>query len=146
MIAPVFVDTNVLVYARDASAADKHARARAWMAHLWQAERGRLSFQVLHEYYVVTTRKLTPALSRTEARAEVRTLLAWQPQPVNDDLLESAWDVEDRFGLSFWDALVVSAAQAAGCRYLLTEDLQHGQELDNLTVLSPFRATPEEAD
>lgn len=145
MIAPVFVDTNVLVYARDASAEDKHARAREWMAHLWQAQRGRLSFQVLHEYYAVTTRKLRPALSPAEARGEVRTLLAWQPQPMNGDLLESAWDVEDRFRLSFWDALVVAAAQTAGCRYLLTEDLRHGQELDGLTVLSPFLTAPGEA-
>jgi predicted nucleic acid-binding protein len=145
MIAPVFVDTNVLVYARDASATDKHARAREWMRYLWQAQRGRISFQVLHEYYSVTTRKLTPALTHTEARTEVRTLLSWQPQPMNGDLLESAWDVQDRFRLSFWDSLVVAAAQTAGCRYLLTEDLQHGQELDGLTVLSPFLATPAEA-
>jgi predicted nucleic acid-binding protein len=144
MIAPVFVDTNVLVYARDASAAEKHGRAREWMAHLWQAQRGRVSFQILHEYYAVTTRKLKPALSAAEARSEVRALLAWQPLHMNGDVLAAAWDIEDRFGLSFWDALVVSAAHTSGCRYLLTEDLQHGQELDGMTVLSPFRATPAE--
>jgi predicted nucleic acid-binding protein len=145
MIAPVFVDTNVLVYARDASAAAKHTRAREWMVHLWTAARGRVSFQVLHEYYAVTTRKLTPALTPAEARIEVRALLSWQPQPMNGDLLEAAWDIQDRFGLSFWDSLVVAAAQTGGCRYLLTEDLQHGQELDGVTILSPFVATPADA-
>ncbi len=145
MIAPVFVDTNVLVYARDSSAAEKHIRARDWMAHLWQAQTGRVSFQILHEYYSVATRKLKPALSAAEARTEVQTLLAWQPVHMNGDLLEGAWDIEDRFGLSFWDALVVSAARTSVCRYILTEDLQHGQDLNGLTVLSPFRATPADA-
>lgn len=142
MIAPVFVDTNVLVYARDRSAGDKHERARAWMAHLWQSRRGRISFQVLDEYYAVVTRKLRPGLSQEEARSDVRDLLTWQPQPVDGDAVETAWAVEDRFGLASWDALVVAAAQISACRYLLTEDLQHGQDLDGVTVLSPFVAEP----
>jgi predicted nucleic acid-binding protein len=145
MIVPVFVDTNVLVYARDSSAGDKHSRAREWMAHLWRAQTGRVSFQVLHEYYSAATRKLKPALSVPEARNEVSALLAWQPLQMDGDVLEGAWDTQDRFGLSFWDALVVSAAQIGRCRYLLTEDLQHGQDLNGLIVLSPFRATPEDA-
>jgi predicted nucleic acid-binding protein len=142
MIAPVFVDTNVLVYTRDASAGAKQARARDWMAHLWGTGRGRLSYQVLDEYYVVVTRKLKPGLGPEDARNDVRDLLAWQPQAVDSDVVEMAWEVEDRFGLAFWDALVVSAAQLAGCRYLLTEDLQHGQVLGGVTVLSPFEADP----
>lgn len=142
MIEPVFVDTNVLVYARDASTAGKHARAREWMAHLWRTQTGRLSFQVLQEYYSVTTRKLTPGLTPAEARTDARTLLAWQPQPMNGDLLEGAWDIQDRFGFAFWDALVIAAAQAAGCRYLLTEDLQPDQDLDGVRVVSPFATAP----
>jgi predicted nucleic acid-binding protein len=100
----------------------------------------RLSFQVLHEYYAVTTRKLKPGLTPEQARADVRDLLAWRPVSAGPDLLEAGWSVEDRFGLSYWDALIVAAARIAGCEYLLTEGLQHGAELEGLRVVSPFRA------
>jgi predicted nucleic acid-binding protein len=145
-IAPVFVDTNVLVYSRDPSHPEKHQRARGWLAHLWPTHRGRLSFQILNEYYAIVTGKLKPGLRPEDARADVRALLAWQPQPVNGDVLVGAWEAQDSYGFSLWDSLVVAAAQATGSRYLLTEDLQHGQDLDGLIVLNPFRATPDEAD
>jgi predicted nucleic acid-binding protein len=135
---------NVLVHARDPSNSEKHARAQEWLAHLWRTRRGLLSFQVLNEYYAVATRKLRPGVKPEDARRDVLDLLAWQPQPVDGDVLQAAWGIEDRFGFAFWDALVIAAAQAAGSRYLLTEDLQHGQELDGMTVLSPFLATPAE--
>jgi predicted nucleic acid-binding protein len=99
-----------------------------------------VSFQVLQEYYATTTRKLEPGLSPEQARADVRDLLAWRPVPVGAELLEAGWWVEDRFGLSCWDALIVAAAPVAGCEYLLTEDLQHGAELEGLLVVNPFRA------
>ena len=135
----VFVDTNVLVYARDASEPDKQPRAAAWVEHLWRTRTARLSFQVLQEYYATTTRKLEPGLSPDQARADVRNLLAWRPVPVGAQVIEAGWSIEDRFGLSCWDALIVAAARIAGCEYLLTEDLQHGAELDGLQVLNPFR-------
>ncbi len=137
---PVFVDTNVLVYARDASEPEKQPQAAAWIDHLWRTRTARLSFQVLQEYYATTTRKLAPGLTPEQARADVRDLLAWRPVSVGTELLEAAWWVEDRFGLSCWDAPIVAAARIAGCEYLLTEDLQHGAELEGLQVVSPFRA------
>jgi predicted nucleic acid-binding protein len=79
-------------------------------------------------------------LPSEQARADVRDLLAWRPVSVGTELLEAGWSVEDRFGLSCWDALIVAAARIAGCEYLLTEDLQHGVELEGLRVVSPFRA------
>jgi len=145
MTEPVFVDTNVLIYARDAAAGEKQSRAVRWMGHLWRAETGRVSVQVLQEYYVTVTRKLNPGLPEEEARKDVRDLMTWRPQAVGDAVLEGAWMIEDRFGLSFWDALIVAAAQVAGCRYLLTEDLQHGQELDGVVVQSPFLVDPASA-
>jgi len=143
MTATVFVDTNVLVYARDTSEAEKQPLAEAWMRHLWQERSGRLSFQVLHEFYVTVTGKLDPGLEPAEARNEVRTLLAWQPISMDRRVLEGAWSVQDRYQLAWWDSLIVAAARAAGCRYLLTEDLQHGQVLEDLTILSPFESSPD---
>jgi len=139
---PVFVDTTVLVYARDASEPEKQPQAAAWVEHLWRTRTARLSFQVLQEYYATTTRKLRPGLPPEQARADVRDLVAWRPVPVGTQLLEAGWTVEDRFGLSCWDALIVAAARIAGCEYLLTEDLQHGAEFDGLQVVDPFRAAP----
>lgn len=139
---PIFVDTNVLVYARDGSEPDKQPRAHEWMASLWREREGRLSFQVLQEYYVTVTRKLSPGIDREEAQADVRDLLAWRPVGVDGPTLEAAWATERRFGLSFWDALIVASAQGAGCTSLLTEDLAHGRELDGVRVVNPFLQAP----
>ncbi len=134
----VFVDTNVLVYARDASEPDKQQRAQTWMAALWESRAGRTSVQVLNEFYVTVTRKLNPAMPVAEARADVIDLGEWGPVVLTDALLHQAWAMEDRYGLSYWDSLIVAAAQVEGCRHLLTEDLQDGLNLDGVTVVNPF--------
>jgi predicted nucleic acid-binding protein len=139
-----FVDTNVLVYARDASEPAKQPAAARWLRLLWATRAGRVSSQVLNEYYSVVTEKLRPGLSRDEARADVRSLMAWAPVPTDGPVVEGAWTVQDRYGLSWWDALVASAAQVAGCAWLLTDNLQHGQVLDGVTVVDPFRTEPQE--
>jgi predicted nucleic acid-binding protein len=139
-----FVDANVLACARDASESTKQPAAERWLRLLWATRSGRESAQVLNEYYSVVTEQLRPGLSRDEARADVRNLMAWAPVPTDGPVVEGAWTVQDRYGLSWWDALVVSAAQEAGCAWLLTEDLQHGQALDGVTVVDPFRTEPEE--
>ncbi|HPR05791.1 MAG TPA: PIN domain-containing protein [Denitromonas sp.] len=139
MTGPFFVDTNVLVYARDAGEAQKQARARDWLTFLWQTHQGRLSTQVLQEYYQVVTRRLRPGLAADTARGDVRDLAVWQPVAADLPLLERAWVAESRFQLSWWDALIVGAAQQLGCRYLLSEDLQDGQDLDGVIVANPFK-------
>lgn len=144
MSESVFVDTNVLVYARDASEPEKQKAAAGWMEFLWRSRAGRASMQVLHEFYVTVTQKLQPGMDREAARKDVRNLLAWNPALPDAALLETAWSLQDRYGLSWWDALIVSAAQALECRYLLTEDLQDGQEFDELKVIHPFLHDPHE--
>ena len=141
----VFVDTNVLVYARDASEPDKQPVAMNWLEALWSTRAGRLSVQVLQEYYVTVTAKLDPGLEPREARADVRRLGVWDPLPIDLSLQEDAWDVQDRYGLSFWDATIVAAARRLGCRNLLSEDLQAGQDLDGLVVVDPFASGPDVA-
>jgi predicted nucleic acid-binding protein len=144
MSAPVFVDTNVLLYALDTAEPKKHQAAASWRSELWRSRRGRLSYQVLQEFYVQAVRK-DP--SRAEAaRAEVRDLFSWEPVALDGSVIETAWNLQGRFSLSFWDALIVAAAQAADCRFLLTEDLSHGQDLDGVLVVSPFRVGPSELD
>ena len=126
----------------DRSEEAKQQRAFLWLSALWESRKGRLSFQVLHEYYVNVTQKLAPGLKREHARADVRALMAWRPIQLGAAVLDGAWAVEQRYGLSFWDSLIVSAAQLANCEYLLTEDLQEGQSLNGVRVLNPFQQDP----
>jgi predicted nucleic acid-binding protein len=143
MAVKVFVDTNVLVYSRDASEPQKNKQAIAWMSHLWNMRAGRLSYQVLQEFYITVTEKLDPGLDRESARKDIRSLLPWRTISVDNRVFDGAWHIQDRFGLSWWDALIVSAALVAACRYLLTEDLQDSEMFGNLQVINPFRTEPE---
>lgn len=144
MTVPVFVDTNVLVYARDRTDEVKHRRALEWLTALWEERAGRVSWQVLQEYYVTVTRKLDPPRDAADAREDVTSLVTWRPVPVDVRVADAAWAIEDRYGLSWWDALIVAAAQAGDCTYLLTEDLQDGEDLGGVTVLDPFAHEPSE--
>lgn len=146
MTARVFVDTNVLVYTRDISEKRKQEQALAWMNHLWSTRIGRLSIQVLQEYYATVTDKLKPGLDHKIARNDVRALFAWRPIPIETRVIEGGWSIQDYYGLSWWDALIVSAAQVADCRYLLTEDLQENREFGKVQVINPFNTPPASSD
>jgi predicted nucleic acid-binding protein len=142
LTARVFVDTNVLVYLRDSTEPDKQRRAAEWLGHLWESGSGRLSLQVLQEYYVTMTRKLEPGLPEEEAREDVAALGTWSPLVPDMELMESGWAEQDRYGFSFWDALIVAAARRLGCAIVLTEDLQDGQDLGGMVVRNPFTTPP----
>ncbi|MFZ0863739.1 MAG: PIN domain-containing protein [Candidatus Sulfotelmatobacter sp.] len=140
MTAPVFVDSNILIYAVDGADPRKQRVARDWRAELWKSRLGRVSFQVLNEFYVNAVRLKHAA--RDEARAEVRDLLAWNPVVVDAAVIERGWKLQDRYQLSFWDSLIVAAAKTASCGFLLTEDLEDGQKLDGVEVVNPFLRGP----
>lgn len=138
MTGLVFVDTNVLVYREDASDPAKQSRAGDWIALLVHRRAARISFQVLHEFYSALTGKLE-GLSVQEARQIVRELAVWRPLTPDLALLEESWRLQERYRLSWWDALIVAAAHRCKCSALLTEDLQHNQLLDGVRVVNPFR-------
>ena len=139
MSALVFVDTNVFVYRHDRSDPDKQARADEWIAHLARSRSGRLSYQVLQELYVTLTGKARIGFDPSEAREIVRDLIVWQPVGIDLRILERAWHVQDGNSVSWWDAVIVAAAQSLGCSMLLTEDLQHGHAFGEVRVVNPFR-------
>jgi predicted nucleic acid-binding protein len=107
--ALVFVDSNVLLYAVDEADLYKQQAAREWRSELWRSRRGRVSFQVVSEFYVNALRKRPSA--REEARAEVRDLLAWNPVVADAAQLDRGWKMQYRYRLSYWDALIVAAAK-----------------------------------
>ena len=141
----VFVDTNVLLYAQDAREPIKRPVAEAWLSRCWRRECGRLSTQVLNELYV-NLRRTAPSLGVEASRALVRRYRAWSPWVVDSDTVDLAWDILDRVTVNYWDALMVAAAQQQGCRWLLTEDLQHDQQIDGVRVINPFLVGPEVLD
>ncbi len=137
MTGPFFVDTNVLVYADDCAEVAKRDRARELLRAALREGRAKVSLQVLAELFAVATRKL--GLSPAEARRRVEIYASGLEVfiPRVGDLL-AAIDLCRVRQLSLWDALIVRAAQASGCRVLYTEDLQHGQDFDGLQIVNPF--------
>jgi len=133
-----FVDTNILVYARDSDQGQKQKTAARRLSELWQERTGRTSVQVLSEYYVTLTRKLRPGLKAEDAWDDVQALMAWGPQPLDGEMLERASEIERRYRTSWWDATIVAAAHAQSCTDLLTEDFQDGMAFGQVTVRNPF--------
>ncbi len=143
MTASCFVDSNVLVYARDLTDRNKQERATLWIEALGTAGAGRLSYQVLVEAYAALTRPHRPRMNRAAARTYIANFRHWRPIVTDATAVDLAWQTQDRFGFNWWDCLIVAAARLAGCGYLLTEDLQHGQDLDGIVIINPFEIAPD---
>ena len=135
-----FVDTNVLVYADDRSAGKKGERARSLLRELMTSRYGVLSIQVLQEYFAVATRKLGVPAELARRKIELLSSLDIVRPDVADVL--AAIDLTRLRSISFWDALIVRAAENAGCTVLLSEDLQDGEVISGVRVRNPFRAEP----
>ena len=133
-----FIDTNILVYAHDTSAGTKHALARNLVEELWASRNGCLSIQVLQEFYVTVTRKVTRPLPIAEAARIVADLSVWKVHaPQTEDVL-GAIEIQQRYGIAFWDAMVVRSALRLGCQTLWSEDLNPSQAYEGVTVVNPF--------
>ncbi len=138
MTVKTFVDTNILVYAYDRGAGDKHAQARRTVGQLWEEGSGVLSTQVLQEFYVNVRRKAQRPLSIRSARSLVADYMAWDPVVNDGTSILEAMDAERRYKISFWDALIIIAAQRSEADVVLSEDFSHGQKYGSVRVLNPF--------
>ncbi len=133
-----FVDTNILVYAHDPSAGAKRQVATRLLENLWDSRRGCVSIQVLEEFYVVVTSKARPPLPRSRAREIVTAYRVWPVHsPIVSDV-ERAIEIQERHGISFWDAMIVASASRLECEILWSEDLSHGQAYEGVIVKNPF--------
>ena len=139
----VFVDANVLVYADDLGDAGRRDKARRWLSHLWATRSGRVSTQVLGEYYVCVTQSIKPGLGLGDARAKLRRYQQWQPWVIDHQTVETAWEIEARLGVDYWQALVVACAAHSGCGTVLSDALPLAR-YDQLNVLNPFETSPGE--
>jgi predicted nucleic acid-binding protein len=134
-----FVDTNILMYAHDKAAGAKHERAKALLEELWRDRTGVVSTQVLQELAVNLRRKTSRPLDTKATREVVADYLTWQVVVNGGESVLEALDVEARYQVSFWDALVLQAAQASGAAILYSEDLSDGQTYGGVRVLNPFK-------
>lgn len=139
----VFVDTSVLILSEDGAHAGQREQVLVWLRELWQLRLGRVSTQVLNDFYRLVTTRIAPAMPNGDARAEVRRYQRWNPWAIDHATVESAWSMESRFGLAYADALIVAAAKAQGCTVLLSLDLPHEQVYDSVQVLNPLFAGTE---
>ncbi len=133
-----FVDTNILMYAHDTAAGQKHERARALVEELWQTRSGVVSTQVLQELAVNLRKKARKPLGAAATRDVVSDYLAWQVVVNGGESILGALDIEARHRVSFWDALVIHAAQVAGAEVLYSEDLADGQWYGTVRVTNPL--------
>jgi predicted nucleic acid-binding protein len=135
-----FVDTNILMCAHDNAAGEKHERAKTLVEELWRERKGVVSTQVLQELAVNLRRKTARPLDAKTTREIVADYLTWQVVVNGGESILEALDLEARFQISFWDALVVQAAQSSGAEILYSEDLSDGQTYGTVRVINPLRA------
>jgi len=138
MADKVFVDTNILVYAHDLDAGAKYEQAAALVSDLWESRNGFLSTQVLQEFYVTLTRKVSSPLSKLEARKLLQKYSNWNVVLNDPSMISQASEIEESYNISFWDALIVSAAYSQNVPTILTEDLNHGQIIEGILIKNPF--------
>ena len=134
----IFVDTNVLVYAHDADAGKKHLTARDLVSQLWESRAGVLSTQVLQEFIVAVTRKVSTPISMAQARRAAGNYCAWELVVNDSKIILQATEIQEAHHISFWDALIVSSAFAGNAAVIATEDLNHGQRIEGILIRNPF--------
>ena len=134
-----FLDTNILVYAFDISAGQKHEVAKRIVIDLWDTKDGILSTQVLQEFFVSVTRKIPKPMDAGLAREIVSDFLKWDIVIDDENSLIEAIDIHIRYNYSFWDSLLIQAAIRSGAVLLLTEDLTDSQTINGLSIKNPFK-------
>jgi len=135
----VFVDTNVIVYAYDKDAGKKHRIAADIMKDLWRSGLGTISTQILQEFFITLTKKISAPMDISVVRETIRRLSKWDVAIIDVDTIIRATELQERYNYSFWDSLVVAAAIASGVRTIFSEDLSDGQTIEGITIKNPFQ-------
>lgn len=139
MSAVAFVDSDILIYAHDLDAGIKRELAVAKLRELWDSGTGRLSVQVLQEFYVNATQKLATPIARSTAREVIKAYGVWVRHATTVETVTRATEISDLARISFWDALIVASAEEVDAGELLSEDLNDGQAIAGIKVVNPLR-------
>ncbi len=135
-----FVDTNILVYSYDISAGDKHTVAKDVLNELWEAGNGLISTQVLQEFFVTVTRKISKPMEVAVAKEIVKDLLKWKVVTVSGGLILDAIELQQKYRYSFWDSLIIASGIHGGASTILSEDLADTQKIKGVVIRNPFSA------
>jgi predicted nucleic acid-binding protein len=138
MTGRTFVDSNILIYAHDLDAGPKQQRAAGLLRELWETHAGRLSTQVLQEFYVNVTQKIRAPLGKSAAREVVRNYAPWVQSLITPATVVRASEIGEIWRLSFWDSMIVAAAEQHGAEVVLSEDLKHGEVIAGVRIVNPF--------
>ena len=138
MSGKAFVDTNILLHAHDVSNPAKNRRAIELLEQIWADGNGVLSTQVLQEFAVNLERRISLSLTFAEVRRRIMPYLDWEVVVNGAGSVLRGLDVQERNQVSFWDAMIVQAAENTGCEVLYSEDLSHGQRYGGVLVVNPF--------
>jgi predicted nucleic acid-binding protein len=133
-----FFDSNILVYAYDDRDHAKRVRARDLLAGAMESETGAVSAQVLGEFFNTVTRRIPDALSDQEAEGVIAQVAILPVVELDLSLVQRAIGTCRRYQISYWDALIVAAAERAGCSRIISEDLNPGQLYNGIPVVNPF--------
>ena len=134
----VFLDTNIIVYAYDISAGEKHEKAVGIIADLWDSGLGLISTQVLQEFFVTVSAKIHKPLETGPAREIISDFLRWDVVINDGDVILEAIDIQAEYGYSFGDSMIITAAIQGGASILFTEDLTDGRNIKGIEVVNPF--------
>lgn len=134
----LFIDTNILVYAYDSHEPDKQRTAQRLIKNAVVHESGVISAQVLNEFYVTVTKRIKTPLSTEEAKQIIHLFGVLETVDIDYMLVKRAIDTHEHYQVGYWDALIIAAAERAGCRSVVTEDLNDGQVYHGLIVENPF--------
>ena len=134
----VFLDTNILVYAYDDSHPKKQKQAQILLLKSIEEENGWISVQVLGEFFSVVTKKIQQTMSPEEAGNTIELFSIMHVVEIDAVMVGRAIGVVKQYRISYWDALIIAAAERSGCRMILTEDLNHGQIYNEIQAVNPF--------
>ena len=135
----VFIDINVIVYAYDISAGEKHSKAVEIIKGLWDTGSGITSTQVLQEFFVNVTRKITKPLDAVTAKEIVKDFLKWKTVIVDGEIIMDAIDIHSAYKYSFWDSVIIASAVGGGAGTLFSEDLSDKQTIKGIVIRNPFK-------
>ncbi len=138
MKGKVFVDTNILIYAHDLDAGEKYKIANDLVIDLWESRRAVISTQVLLEFYVTLTKKILKPLTGNIAAGIISSYLSWEVIINKPENILLAAEIESHYQISFWDAVIVSAAYEGNVKTIISEDLNHGQYMEGIKIMNPF--------
>jgi predicted nucleic acid-binding protein len=135
----IFLDTNIFIYAWDASHLGKQVVALELIRSATEDKIGVISYQVVQEFLNAALTKARRKMTYDDARVYLEKVLRpLLSVPSSIPLFDATIHLQGRYQFSWYDSLIVSAAQQANCKILYTEDLQHGQRLGDLLIQNPF--------